>query len=171
MRFAAIVACVTYDIWLVRPEPGLTALQTIEWESAQFDLEAFELDGPALLQLSELEVGGWGRVCDQVASWGYETQQESFPSYIGIALVDPRVRVEYSGASGSIAIPFWYAGDAARRALQIAYEIGRLMEREFGLVGVDGQTGAGLDVGHLTEAVDTYLGTRGAALRAISELE
>ncbi|WP_404348672.1 hypothetical protein LG324_13515 [Phycicoccus jejuensis] len=161
----------TYDISLVRPEPGLTALQTLEWQSAQFDLEAFELEGPALLHLSEHDVAGWRRVCEQVASWGYETQQESFPSYVGVALVDPRVRVEFSGVSGSIAIPFWYVGDAAARALRVAYEIGRLMEREFGFVGVDGQTEAGLDVVHLTEAVALYLGTRGAALRAISERE
>lgn len=157
-----------YQISLVHPESGLTALQTIEWQNAQFDPDAVDVDAlPPEVRLTDDQCACWERVCDRVTELVGEADREEFPSYVGIASRDPHVSLEYVGDSAYISIPYWYDGEKAVSAVATAYTIGRIVEEETGLVGVDSQTGAGLALEHVDGAIRLYTGTRASALRAI----
>jgi hypothetical protein len=161
-----------YWITLVEPERGLTALQTIEWQNAQFDPGAMNANAfPLQTRWTREQRDCWERICDGVVTLVGDTDREEFPSYLGIASRDPRIRLDYSGDQATITVPYWYQGDHAAKAIALAYAIGRIVEKETTLVGVDSQTAAGLDENCIDDAVALYTGTRASAVRAVYEEE
>jgi len=161
---------VGYWISLVHPQPGLTALQTIEWQNAQFDLDAVDVNAlPPEVRLTDDQRARWERICDRVIELVGEADREEFPSHVDIASRDPYLRLEYAGDSASISIPYWYGGEKAVSAVATAYAIGRIVEGETSLVGVDSQTAAGLALEHVDDAIQLYTGTRASARSAIEK--
>ena len=158
-----------YWITFVHPEPGLSALQTLEWQNAQYEHDTLDLDSPPpQIALTDEQLAGWERICERMAVLAGEVDREDYPDHLGIASDHPRIRLEYVGDSASIQIPYWYDGESAVQALALAYAVGRIVEDETELVGVDSQTGAGLG-GGTDAAVELYVATRLNAVSAIAE--
>jgi hypothetical protein len=144
----------------------MTALQTMKGEDAQLD--PIDPDSPLpVIELSPTEAAAWERICDRVLKMVGNADREELPSHVGIAGREPRVRLVYHGDSAAITIPYWYDGDEARSAMSTAYLMGRIVEQETDLVGVDGQTTSGLAIENVQSAVDLYAATRAFALRSV----
>jgi hypothetical protein len=143
----------------------MTASQTIEWLNATYDLD--QDDVAEDLCLDDRQRGAWHSFSRLAVDQFGGAETLAFRDHLELAWDTPRIRVEYDGQGASIRIPYCYQGDEARRALAVAYAIGRLLEVELGLEGVDGVTGIGLTADGLTDDQQIFadMGARTARLR------
>lgn len=157
----------TYDITLLRVDPGSTVLRTLdrlnaEWESG-IDRSTQRLD------LSVADRAAWDAICGGVAELvgGFAAEELEFA--MELVTESPALVLSYRGDEATIELPYRYDGTEAHDALRVAYEVARLVESEGGLTAIDPQTGRDCSAEHVEAAVDGYLGTRRRALSAMDD--
>jgi hypothetical protein len=137
----------TYDIAFSPGEP-----------SAASPLDPEDLEELPPLALTGSEQRSWERALRRFEDEIGPVEIQAYPTHVDVCHDEPRVRLEYYGRSACLSLPYWYAGEAATAALALAYALGRIIEQETGLVGVDCQTGSGLSDHSLAQALVRYGG-------------
>ncbi len=160
----------SYDILLIRPDPGKTVDETLQRRNAEFDINDESSWFPDL-HLSADDAADWERICTRTRDEVSDIEREEFPSYVGRWTVDPRMQLRYMEDSADLSIYYWYGAAEAPRALEAAYNLVALIEAETDLISIDGQTGERCTSPNLPMAVGIYTGTRSTVLRAIAERE
>jgi hypothetical protein len=143
----------------------MTASQTLAWLNATYDPEASALD----LSLDDHQSAAWRAFSGSAVRLFGPAASSSFRDHLELSWTLPSVQVDYEGTTASIRVPYWYQGDGARQALGFAYAVGRLMEVELGMEGVDEATGVGLTDEGLYAAVRIYLDVAASAARLPGE--
>ncbi|WP_377270428.1 hypothetical protein [Peterkaempfera sp. SMS 1(5)a] len=125
----------TYDITLVRVQPGLTLQEALDRFNASFDPDA---DLPEL-RLSDAQRAEWDRIADRVSREIGSVECEVYRYSLTLETVGPpgRVQLDYAGDTGNIEIAYHYSGPAALAVMDLAYRIARIVEEESGLTGHD----------------------------------
>ncbi|MFE4977773.1 hypothetical protein ACFRAR_37425 [Kitasatospora sp. NPDC056651] len=125
----------TYDIMLVRVEPGLTVQETLDRLNAGFDPDA---EMP-LLRLTDGQRAEWERILDRVSRDVGAVESEEYLYSLTLETVGPpgRVQLDYYGDTASIEVAYRHSGAAALEVMELAYRIARIVEEESGLTGYD----------------------------------
>ncbi|MEU6534128.1 hypothetical protein ABZ869_33645 [Streptomyces sp. NPDC046928] len=125
----------TYDISLVRVQPGLTLQETLERLNAGFDPDA-ELP---VLQLTGAQRGEWERILRRVSRDVGPVESEEYLYSLTLETLGApgRVQLDYCGDTGSIEIAYRHSGARALEIMTLAYRIARMVEEESGLTGHD----------------------------------
>ncbi|GLY70318.1 hypothetical protein [Amycolatopsis taiwanensis] len=125
----------TYDIVLVRVQPGLTLQETLDRLNAGFDPDA---DLP-LLRLTDAQWNEWDRILRRVSRDIGTVESEEYLYSLTLDTVGPpgRVHLSYYGDTAHIEVTYRYSGPAALEVMELAYRIARIVEDESGLTGHD----------------------------------
>ncbi|MFI8895554.1 hypothetical protein [Streptomyces paradoxus] len=125
----------TYDIMLVRMQPGLTLQETLDRLNADFDPDA-ELP---LLQLTNAQRNEWDRILRRVSRDIGPVESEEYLYSLTLETVGPpgRVQLDYCGDTAQIEVAYRHSGPAALAVMELAYRIARIVEGESGLTGHD----------------------------------
>ncbi|MFE4513489.1 hypothetical protein ACFRMQ_04710 [Kitasatospora sp. NPDC056783] len=125
----------TYDIMLVRVEPGLTVQETLDRLNAGFDPDA-EIP---LLRLTDAQRVEWERILDRVSRDVGAVESEEYLYSLTLETVGPpgRVQLDYYGDTAGIEVAYRHSGAAALEVMELAYRIARIVEEESGLTGYD----------------------------------
>jgi len=137
---ASYPAAVSYAITFVRSEPGMTASQTLEWLNASYDADA----RPVTRSFDPGELAVWGRIVEVVTRTVGPASSAVFQRHVELAWDSPRIRLEYSGDTAHLTVPYWYRGETGRDVMRTVFAVGRIVESEAGFEGIDEQTGMGL---------------------------
>ncbi|MGW1278157.1 hypothetical protein ACWD4V_14550 [Streptomyces tsukubensis] len=129
----------TYDITLVRVQPGLTLQETLDRLNAGFDPDA---DLP-LLRLTGTQRNEWERILRRVSRDIGPVESEEFPYSLTLETLGPpgRVQLDYCGDTAHIEVAYRYSGPAALEVMELAYRIAHIVEDESGLTGHDFEVG------------------------------
>ncbi|MFJ4973732.1 hypothetical protein ACIP6X_00040 [Streptomyces coeruleorubidus] len=129
----------TYDIMLVRVQPGLTLEETLDRLNADFNPDA---DLP-LLRLSDAQRNEWDRILRRVTRDIGSVESAEYPYGLTLETVGPpgRVQLDYCGDTAHIEIAYRHPGPAALEVMELAYRIARIVEDESGLTGHDFEVG------------------------------
>ncbi|MFF8934541.1 hypothetical protein ACF08O_07320 [Streptomyces paradoxus] len=129
----------TYDILLVRVQPGLTLQETLDHLNAGFDADA---DLPPL-RLTGVQRNEWIRILDRVSRDIGAVESEEYLYGLTLETVGPpgRVQLDYCGDTAHIEVAYRYSGPAALEVMELAYRIARIVEDESGLTGHDFEVG------------------------------
>ncbi|SED66815.1 hypothetical protein SAMN05428945_6042 [Streptomyces sp. 2224.1] len=149
----------TYDITLVRVQPGLTLQESLDRLNAGFDPEA---DLP-LLRLTDAQRNEWDRILRRVSRDIGSVESEEYLYSLTLETVGPpgRVQLDYCGDTAHIEVAYRHSGPAALEVMELAYRIARIVEDESGLTGHD------FEVGQPTRTGDP--GKAAARLSAVSD--
>ncbi|MEV6672189.1 hypothetical protein [Streptomyces sp. NPDC051162] len=131
----------TYDITLVRVQPGLTLQETLDRLNAGFDPDA---DPPLpLLRLTDAQRAEWDRILDRVSQEIGSVQSQEYLYSLTLETVGPpgRVQLDYYGDTADIEVPYRHSGPAASAVMELAYRMARIVEEESGLTGHDFEVG------------------------------
>ena len=125
----------TYDITLVRVQPGLMLQETLDRLNAGFDPDA-ELPQ---LRLTDGQRAEWRRILDRVSREIGAVESEEYLYSLTLETVGPpgRVQLDYCGDTAGIEVAYRYSGPAASEVMELAYRIARIVEEESGLTGHD----------------------------------
>ncbi|MGW4386666.1 hypothetical protein [Streptomyces sp. NPDC004685] len=125
----------TYDIMLVRVQPGLTLQETLDHLNAGFDPSA---DLP-LLRLTDMQRTEWDRILGRVSRDIGSVESEEYLYSLTLETVGPpgRVQLDYCGDTAHIEVAYCHLGPAALAVMELAYRIARIVEDESGLTGHD----------------------------------
>ncbi|MFB6678967.1 hypothetical protein ACFCWG_42515 [Streptomyces sp. NPDC056390] len=129
----------TYDIMLVRVQPGLTLQETLDRLNAGFDPDA---DLP-LLRLTDAQRAEWDRILDRVSREIGSVESEEYRHGLTLETVGPpgRVQLDYCGDTANIEVAYRRWGPAALAVMELAYRIAHIVEEETGLTGHDFEVG------------------------------
>ncbi|MFF1690612.1 hypothetical protein [Streptomyces sp. NPDC058254] len=142
----------TYDIMLVRVQPGLTLQETLDRFNASFDPDA---DLP-LLRLTDTQRDEWDRILDRVSRDIGAVDSEEYLYSLTMETVGPpgRVQLDYCGDTAHIEIAYRHTGPAALEVMELAYRIAHIVEDESGLTGHDFEVGQPTRSGAPVKAAD-----------------
>src|SRR5262245_39124682 len=107
---ASYPAAVSYAITFVRSEPGMTASQTLEWLNASYDADA----RPVTRSFDPGELAVWGRIVEVVTRTVGPASSAVFQRHVELAWDSPRIRLEYSGDTAHLTVPYWYRSETGR---------------------------------------------------------
>ncbi|MEW1549318.1 hypothetical protein [Streptomyces tsukubensis] len=129
----------TYDITLVRVQPGLTLQETLDRLNAGFDPDA----GLPLLRLTDTQRNEWDRILGRVSREIGSVESEEYLYSLTLETLGPpgRVQLDYCGDTAHIEVAYRYSGPAALEVMELAYRIARIVEDESGLTGHDFEVG------------------------------
>ncbi|WP_405634512.1 hypothetical protein OHB53_09950 [Streptomyces sp. NBC_00056] len=129
----------TYDIMLVRVQPGLTLAETLGRLNADFDPDA---DLPEL-RLTEADWAEWHRILGRVTRDIGSVESEEYLYSLTLETVGPPgpVQLDYCGNTAIIEVAYRYSGPAALEVMELAYRIARIVEDESSLTGHDFEVG------------------------------
>ncbi|MFZ3492409.1 hypothetical protein ACODT5_04065 [Streptomyces sp. 5.8] len=128
----------TYDIILVRVQPGLTLQGTLDRLNADFDPDA---DLP-LLRLTDAQRNEWDRILGRVSRDIGPVESAEYLYSLTLETVGPpgRVQLDYCGDTAHIEVAYRHSGPAALEVMEVmemAYRIARIVEDETSLTGHD----------------------------------
>ncbi|TGN79472.1 hypothetical protein E5083_07550 [Streptomyces bauhiniae] len=125
----------SYDITLVRVQPGLTLQETLDRLNADFDPDG---DLPPL-RLTRAQRNEWGRILRRVSRDIGPVESEEYLYSLTLETVGPpgRVQLDYCGDTGHIEVAYRHAGPATSEVMKLAYRIARIVEEESSLTGHD----------------------------------
>ncbi|MFC9154634.1 hypothetical protein ACFTT0_06560 [Streptomyces bauhiniae] len=125
----------SYDITLVRVQPGLTLQETLDHLNAGFDPDG---DLPPL-RLTRTQRNEWDRILRRVSRDIGPVESEEYLYSLTLATVGPpgRVQLDYCGDTGHIEVAYRHSGPATLEVMELAYRIARIVEDESGLSGHD----------------------------------
>ncbi|MCX4679126.1 hypothetical protein OG413_28125 [Streptomyces sp. NBC_01433] len=146
----------TYDITLVRVQPGLTLQETLDSFNDGFDPDA---DLP-LLRLTDTQRDEWDRILDRVSRDIGAVDSEEYLYSLTLETVGPprRVQLDYCGDTAHIEIVYRHSGPAALEMMELAYRIAHIAEDESGLTGRDFEVGQLTRTGDPAKAADRLSG-------------
>ncbi|MEU8483234.1 hypothetical protein [Streptomyces sp. NPDC048641] len=129
----------TYDIMLVRVQPGLTFQETLDRLNAGFDPDA---DLP-LLRLTDAQRDEWDRILGRVSRDTGSGESKEYLHSLTLETVGPprRVQLDYCGDTAHIEVAYRHSGPAALEVTELAYRIAHIVEDESGLTGRDFEVG------------------------------
>lgn len=135
----AYIHPVTYDIMLVRVQPGLTLHETLDRLNAGFDPDA----DPPPLRLTGAQRNEWARILGRVSRDVGAVESEEYLYSLTLQTVGPpgRVQLDYCGDTAHIEVAYRHSGEAALEVMRLAYRIARIVEDESGLTGHDFEVG------------------------------
>jgi hypothetical protein len=157
---------VTYDITLVRVQPGLTLQETLDRLNAGFDPDA---DLP-LLRLTDAQLDEWDRILGRVSRHIGSVESEEYLYSLTLETVGPpgRVQLDYCGDTAHIEVAYRHTGPAALEVMELAYRIARIVEDESGLTGHDFEVGQPTRTGDPVRAAVQLSGVSGWAQHHLS---
>ncbi|WP_432166922.1 hypothetical protein [Streptomyces sp. bgisy031] len=125
----------TYDILLVRVQPGLTVQETLDRLNDGFDPDA---DLPPL-RLTEAQRAAWDRILNRISRDIGSVESEEFLYSLTLETAGPpgRVQLDYCGDTANIEVAHHHTGPAASAVMELAYRVARIVEDESGLIGHD----------------------------------
>ncbi|MGR4853931.1 hypothetical protein [Streptomyces sp. LARHCF252] len=156
----------TYDIMLVRVQPGLTLQQTLDRLNADFDPDA---DLP-LLRLTQAQRNEWDRILRRVSRDIDPVVSEEYLYSLTLETVGPpgRVQLDYCGDTAHIEVAYRHSGPAALEVMELAYRIARIVEDESGLTGHDFEVDQPTRTGDPVKAAARLSGVSGWAQHHLS---
>ncbi|MEU5323788.1 hypothetical protein AB0G67_44695 [Streptomyces sp. NPDC021056] len=129
----------TYDIMLVRVQPGLTLQETLDRLNVGFDPDA----GLPLLRLTDAQRDEWDRILGRVRRDIGSVESEEYLYSLTLETVGPpgRVQLDYCGDTAHIEVAYRHSGPAALAVMELAYRIAHIVEDESDLTGHDFEVG------------------------------
>ncbi|MCX5399032.1 hypothetical protein [Streptomyces sp. NBC_00102] len=125
----------TYDITLVRVEPGLTLHEALDRINTGYDPDA----EPTPYRPTDAHRDEWARILERVAREVGPVESEEYPYGLTLETVGPpgRVQLDHCGDTAHIEVAHHHAGAAASAVMDVAYRIARIVEDESGMTGHD----------------------------------
>ncbi|GHF30223.1 hypothetical protein E5082_29400 [Streptomyces griseoluteus] len=125
----------SYDIMLVRVQPGLTLQGTVDRLNANFDPDA-DLQP---LRLTQAQRSAWDRILRRVSRDAGPVESAEYPYSLTLETVGRpgRVQLDYCGDTAHIEVAYRHSGPATLKVMELAYRIARIVEDESGLTGHD----------------------------------